>query len=248
MTRPRRSIPLPLGTALGAALAAALAVSGLGCHSGSPAAPGGITIFTTCEYVPGARDFTTGNFEARITALLLDTESNVPQTGVGVFFVIDSGPGTFAAVSPIRTNNAGQASNTLIATGATSGNKVKAKVFSGATTVDLDIDVVGCDSTGNAPPRISLSVSPATTPINTDVRVDVTGTTDDGCGAGGTTTPREWSVDWGDGTVKQDIQFASDKEETHRYTTADTYFVRVTVEDCGGLTSTETRPVEITAT
>src|SRR5690349_11533312 len=77
-----------------AACTASLGVAALlGCTTGDPAAPEGSEIVASCEYVPGTRQVVAGNFDAIVKALVLDAVSDVPQVGVGVYFIVTNGPG-----------------------------------------------------------------------------------------------------------------------------------------------------------
>lgn len=225
---------------LAAAIGAGLLAATLACHSGTPAAPEGSEIPVTCEFL--SRDVATGNFEALIKAVVIDEESDVPQVGVGVYFRVRSGPGEMVDEGPIRTDNDGRAQAVLIGRGATAGNDVTVEVSSGSATAEISLDVEGCFSATAVRPRLVFTLTPNPARANQDVRVDLSDSTDSDCPGG---KPETWRIDWGDGDVDEG-DFDTSDEATHRYQTADIpasneLTVEIEVEDCQGLTDSETR-------
>ena len=214
-----------LSRAAGLATAAALcAVALLGCTTGTPAAPEGSKIFLAFAYVPGSQDFATGEFEAVVQVRVLDSISDVPQTGVGVFFRVTQGPGNFIESNSIRTTNDGTAQNVLVASG-----EVTLVVSSGATEAELTLDVNSGTTTEDQFPEACF-----TTDVNgTRVTVDVGCSTDEDCSGD---EPDTFTVDWGDGTVDRELPFCQGDVE-HTYTPG-TYPITVSVTDCQNLTDT----------
>lgn len=216
-------------------IAAALAALALGCHSGTPAAPEGTDILLSFAYREGTQDFATGDFEAIIQARLVDSLSNVPQVGVGVFFIVDSGPGTFFD-DFVVTDGGGKARSILSANGATSSNPVTVRVSSGgAMEATLTLDVSSGSASVDFPPEACFTVDTT----GTNVLIDVGCTTDDDC----EDDADFYSVDWGDGTTDDDLPFSDDTVD-HDYANG-TYTIEVTVRDCQNLTDTASRTVTV---
>ena len=205
-----------------------LATAGLlGCTSGTPAAPEGSKIFITYAYVPGSQDFGTGEFEAVITARVLDSISDVPQTGVGVFFRVSTGPGSFVESASIRTDNDGVAQNVLLG-----GGEVTIIASSGDTEAELTLDVNSGSSGEDQFPEACFTVQQSGTG-NSVVEVDVTCSTDEDCAGG---EPDSFTVDWGDGTVDNDLPFTQGDVQ-HTYSPG-SWDITVSVTDCQNLTDT----------
>jgi hypothetical protein len=217
----------------------------IACTTGTPAAPEGTEIPIAYEYIPGSRDVLLGNFDAIISATVIDQVSDVPQVGVGVYFRVTAGPGQFTEEGPVITNNAGHAESVLIGRGATSTNKVSVEVSSGPTIAKLDIDVNGGFSPTNDPPNASFTLSPDPPRANQDVTVNVSGSSDTDCPGG---DPETWSVNWGDGTTDSNLQFDTTTTKVHRYATnlgGTSVTIVVTVEDCTGLEDTASKTVTV---
>jgi hypothetical protein len=231
--------------ACAALLALALTAAGLGCSSGTPAAPEGTEIAVSYEYVEGTRNLTSGDFDAIIRALVLDSESDVPQVGVGVYFRVTGGPGAFTVVGPVETDEDGWAQSILVARGALSTNKVSIEVSSGPAVAELDIDVNGGFSSTNEPPEAAFTISPNPPRAGQVVTVDVGDSSDADCP---NDEPETWEVDWGDSSTPDEGRFSSDTEATHTYASGSagqSVTIRVTVEDCTGLTDSATRTVTL---
>lgn len=224
------------------ALAALAAGMIIGCTTGTPAAPEGTEIPIAYEYIPGSRDVLLGNFDAIISATVIDQVSDVPQVGVGVYFRVTAGPGQFTEEGPVITNHAGHAESVLIARGATSTNRVSVEVSSGPATAKLDIDVNGGFSATNESPTASFTISPDPPRVNQDVTVNVSASSDPDCPGG---DPETWSVAWGDGLSDTGLVFDTTTTKTHRYTAAATVTITVTVEDCTGLEDTASKTVAV---
>lgn len=218
-----------------AAIAAPAAFMLLGCHAGTPAAPEGTEIPVSCAFI--SRDIPAGNFDAVISATVIDKDSDVPQVGVGVYFRVTQGPGEIVNQGPIVTDNHGHAETVLLGRGVTGTNKVSVEVSSGATIAKLDLSATGCFSSTNVPPTASFTVAPNPPSVTGMVTVDVSGSSDTDCPGG---DPDTWTVDWGDSTAPSTGRFATTTQAMHDY--ADTRrgmstTITVTVEDCGGARS-----------
>ena len=242
-TNMRRDVKTRALIAAGATLAAGVLV--LGCETGTPAAPEGTEIPVTYEYI--SRDIPTGNFDAIISATVIDQDSDVPQVGVGVYFRVTGGPGQFVDTGPIETDEDGHAESVLVAHGATHtpSNKVSIEVSSGPTTAQLDIDVEGGFSETNQPPVASFTLNPNPPRAGQVATVDVGGSTDADCPGG---DPTSWTVEWGEGSPTEGT-FSNGTSATHTYPSSaagSTYTIRVTVEDCTGLTHSTSRTVTLT--
>ena len=199
----------------------------LGCTTGTPAAPEGSKMFATFAYVPGSQDFGTGEFEAIVNVRVLDSISDVPQTGVGVFFRVISGPGSFLRSDAVRTDNDGKAQNVLIASG-----EVTVVASSGDTQVELTLDVNSGTTTEDQFPDACFTISQGGTG-NATVTVDVSCSTDADCSGG---VPDRFTVDWGDGTIDRDLPF-SQGDIDHVYSSG-SHVITVSVTDCQNLTDT----------
>jgi hypothetical protein len=220
----------PAALVAGAAL---LATALLGCTTGTPAAPEGSKIFLSFAYVPGSQDFSTGEYEAVVQVRVLDSVSDVPQTGVGVFFRVTQGPGSFVESGSVRTTNDGTAQNVLVASG-----EVTLVVSSGATEAELTLNVNSGTTTEDQFPEACFTVD-----VNgTRVTVDVGCSSDEDCSDD---EPDTFTVDWGDGTVDSDLPFSQGDVE-HVYSPGD-YDIDVSVTDCQNLTDTApTRSITVT--
>lgn len=217
LPRPRALVLLGLAALLGAAL--------LGCTTGTPAAPEGSKIFLTFGYA--AQDFDTGDYEAVIVARVLDEVSDVPQTGVGVFFRVSSGPGSFIESDAVRTDNDGIAQNVLIGSG-----EVTLVVSSGVSEAELTLDVNSGTSPEVQLPDACFTVDQSGTG-NSVVTVDV------GCSEApecADEEPDTFTVDWGDGATDNDLPF-SQGDVMHTYQPG-SWDIVVSVSDCQGLTDT----------
>lgn len=218
------AVRAPLRAGALVASAALLSTALLGCTTGTPAAPEGSKIFLAFAYVPGSQDFATGEFEAVVQVRVLDSVSDVPQTGVGVFFRVTQGPGSFVEADSVRTTNDGTAQNVLVASG-----EVTLVVSSGPTEAELTLDVNSGTTTEDQFPTACF-----TTDINgTRVTVDVGCSTDEDCSGD---EPDTFTVDWGDGSVDRDLPF-SQGDVDHTYSPG-SYDITVSVTDCQNLTDT----------
>ena len=221
----------PLRAAVLAA-AALLATSFLGCTTGTPAAPEGSKIFLTFAYVPGSQIFATGAFEAVIQVRVLDSVSDVPQTGVGVFFRVTQGPGNFVESGSIRTTNDGTAQNVLIAS-----DEVTLTVSSGVTEAELTLNVNSGTTTEDQFPEACFTVDID----GRVVTVDVGCSSDEDCADN---EPDSFTVDWGDDSIDRDLPF-SQGDIDHTYSSGN-YDITVSVTDCQNLTDTApTRNIDI---
>ena len=228
-----------IGPAL--ALAAGVASILLGCNVGTPAAPEGTEIPIAYEYM--SRDIALGNFDAIISATVIDKVSDVPQVGVGVYFRVTGGPGQFTEEGPVITNNAGHAESILIGRGAIPPIKVSVEVSSGPTIAKLDINATGGFSLTNLPPTASFTLSPDDPTVNTVTTVNVSASSDSDCPGG---KPETWTVNWGDNTpTDTGLQFSTMPTKTHTYTATGSVTIVVTVTDCTGLTATASKTVTV---
>ncbi|MEM7248950.1 MAG: PKD domain-containing protein [Acidobacteriota bacterium] len=221
-----------------AAATVGAALLALACTSGTPAAPEGTEILLRFDFVDGSRDLVSGDFQAIITATLFDEDSNVPQTGVGVFFEVTNGPGTFE-FETVNTDNGGRARNVLTADGAQVGNEVTFRAFSGVSTSNtLSLNVE--QASGNAPPMACIRSANATGG-GLQVTLDI------GCSEAPACRDNQisdWEVDWGDGTAPQNLA-GTTNIAMHTYASAGSYTIRVTVDDCQNLSSTETTSITL---
>ena len=207
----------------------------LGCHAGTPAAPDGTEIPVSCAFI--SRDIPAGNFDAVISATVIDKDSDVPQVGVGVYFRVTQGPGSIVNQGPVVTDNHGHAETVLLGRGVIGTDKVSVEVSSGATIAKLDISATGCFSSTNVPPIAAFTLAPTAPSVTGNTTVDVATSSDADCPGG---KPDTWTVDWGDGTTPDTGRFATTTVVTHDY--ADTRrgmstTISVTVVDCAGARS-----------
>jgi hypothetical protein len=179
----------------------------------------------------------TGDFEAIITARLLDDLSGVPQTGVQVNFFILEGLALFLPAGTgdiqVRTDDDGRAEALLAATGALdSGSQVTVRMVSGgAEEAEVSLTVFG-SSASSRPPVARFVVTPDNPTTSTDVTVDVSGSTDPDCPGG---EPDDWRIEWGDDTSSSGT-FDGATTATHRYSRTGTFEIVVEVTNCLGET------------
>lgn len=215
-----------------------LALFTLGCHSGTPAAPEGSKLSIRFEYVEGTRDLATGDFEAIVSVRALDQISDVPQVGVGVFFEVESGPGSFAVTGPVTTDGGGNAQNVLIASGAVRDNDVTVSAFSGDNLSDsLSLNVEQGRSSSDFLPDACFTWSTDML----ELEVDVSCSSDLDCP---TDDPDEWAIDWGDGSAEQTFPF-SQTTATHTYASGGSYDVSIEVTDCQDLRDSDAQAVSL---
>lgn len=229
--------------ALAAFAAGLLVLATLACTTGTPSAPDGTEIPVSYEYI--TRNLVSGDFEAIINATVIDQVSDVPQVGVGVYFRVSGGPGAFVNEGPVRTDDRGHAESVLIGRGALSTNKISVEVSSGPAVAKLDIDVTGGFSSTNEPPTAAFTVTPNPPRAGQVATVDVAGSSDPDCPGD---DPETWTVDWGDGTTADDGRFETTTDVTHTYasgTAGQSFTIKLTVEDCTGLTDSATKSVTL---
>ena len=223
---------------------AGLSAALLACHTGTPAAPEGTIIAVGCDII--SSNATTGDFDAIVNALVFDDDSDVPQVGVGVYFIVESGPGVIQTSNPVVTDAHGHAQAVLSATGARSGNAVTVNISSGPVESTLDMDVDGCSGSHASAPVAALRITPATGPYSrtSAVTIDVGTSTDADCPG---SKPDDWDIDWGDGTAHASGGFNGSTSSTHTYgaSAPDPVTVTVTVTDCTGLTDTLTQTLDL---
>jgi hypothetical protein len=232
------------------ALAAASAALGLAalvaCTTGDPAAPEGSEIVASCEYVPGTRQVAAGNFDAIVKALVLDATSDVPQVGVGVYFIVSNGPGVMEREGPILTDSHGRAQAILVARGAIASNAVTVSLQSGEAHVDIKLDVLGCFSQSAEAPVAAFTLNPDPPRVGSAVTADFATSSDADCPTG---DPESWTIRWGDGQSDTGM-FATDHDATHDYADnlRDTQVtIEVEVADCTGLRNITQRTVTLGA-
>jgi len=230
--------------ALGAATSVLGLAALLACTTGDPAAPEGSEIIASCEFVPGTRVPAAGNFDAIVKALVLDAVSDVPQVGVGVYFIVTTGPGVMEREGPILTNSQGRAQAILTARGATDGNAVTVSLQSGEAHTDLSMDISGCVSSSSEAPVAAFTLNPDPPTVGPGLTADFATSTDADCPTG---KPDSWTIRWGDARSDSG-QFASDHDAVHDY--ADNLVntqvtIEVEVTDCTGLRDTAQKTVTL---
>lgn len=100
-------------------------------------------------------------------------------------------------------------------------------------TVFIDLIEFATQAQLNQPPTASFTYSPSSPSVNEEVQFADQSTDSDG-------TILSWSWDFGDGGA------STLQNPTHRYSSADTYTVTLTVTDNGGLTDTKTANIRVT--
>lgn len=231
--------------ALASVIAVAATALALGCSTGTPAAPEGTEIYATFDFVEC--NIETGDFEVLLQTRVLDTLSGVPQTGVDVLFLKTEGLGRFLpsaqSQATVRTNNDGIARILLEAESALdSASEVTVRMVSGGAE-EAEISLVACGGTSPTarPPDARFTVTPDMATTGETVTVDVSGSSDPDCPGG---EPDDWAVDWGDGAFSSG-SFDGSTTATHSYSTAGTFTIELTVENCVGEEDTTSRSLSV---
>jgi len=243
--RPASRPRTPWRRAASLAASSLLALGLLACTTGTPAAPAGSTIYATIRFVD--RNVQTGDFEAIVTAIVLDSVSGVPQTGVQVNFFILEGLALFQPDGrgdiQVRTNSHGRSEALVQATGALdAGSQVTVRMVSGeADEVEVSLTVFGSSASAR-PPVARFTFSPTSPTTSDAVRVDVSGSTDPDCPTG---QPDDWRIEWGDDTTASGT-FSGTTTSSHTYTRPGTYEITLEVTNCLGETDSTTESVTVT--